>query len=60
VRAEIEYADIPEIDWSDRARDLFPGDASLARSLARMASFVGTTREGHTVRIIPRRAMEVA
>jgi transposase-like protein len=59
VRIEAANPDIPPVNWDDRARDLFPGDASLARSLARLASFVGVTREGHTVRIVPARAMEV-
>ena len=43
-------------DWTARAHALFPGDEALARSLARAASFVATTRDGVTVRLVPPRS----
>lgn len=41
--------------WHKRAQDLFPHDPALVRSLARLASFVATTKDGVTVRLLPPR-----
>ena len=48
------------IDWQSRAHALFPDDEALARSLARAASFVATTKDGVTVRLVPPRNEGVA
>lgn len=53
-----DLADAPAAEpvcWHKRAQDLFPHDPALVRSLARLASFVATTKDGVTVRLLPPR-----